>query len=71
MKIRLMRHSCEKGSLANMMQYFMGETEIVDKCPFFWKMRDGKTYHGNVYYFTLFGIRLVINTTRKKEIWCR
>lgn len=68
MKIDILRHDCGKGSFANMLQMFMGEP-IKDKCPFYWKMRGGDTYYGNVHYFTLFGIRIIINTVRKKELF--
>jgi hypothetical protein len=46
----------------------MGET-VTKKCPLYWKMRGGDTYKGNVYYFTLLGLRIVIQTTRKKDLW--
>lgn len=70
MKVSFLRHDCGQGSFANLLQTFMGE-EVVDKCPFYWKMRGGATYYGNIHYFTLFGIRITINTIKKKDLWIK
>ncbi len=41
-----------------------------EKCAFYWKMKGGgEKYDGNIHYFTAFGLRLVINTIKKKDLW--
>lgn len=62
MKIDILRHNC------GMWKFVSGDST---NCPFYWKMRGGDSYHGNLYFFTLFGIRLVIDTVKKKELWVR
>lgn len=65
-RISVLRHSCNDGSFANMLQTFMGQQPT--KCAFYWKMRGGKTYTGNLHYFTAFGLRVVIDTAKKKPM---
>ena len=60
MRINLLRHNCGVAKFL---------TGTNDDCPFYWMMRGGDTYYGNIYYFTFLGIRLVINTTKKKDLW--
>jgi len=38
-------------------------------CPLYWKMRGGDGYYGNMHYFTFLGIRIVISTILKKDLW--
>ena len=63
MRISIFRHNCA-------MWGYISKTN--DNCPFYWKMPGGNSYHGNVYFFTLFGIRIIINTTsyvvKKKDL---
>jgi len=62
MRISFLKHDC---GIGNMVQLFCGQT--TTKCPFYWKMREGDTYIGSLHFFTLFGYRIVINTTIKKD----
>jgi len=63
MKISILRHNCDA---SNLIQQLLHPDSKIESCPFYWKMRGGKSNYGNMYYFTLFGIRVVINTIRKK-----
>jgi hypothetical protein len=64
MKLHFLRHNC---GVSNMLQILNGKKPT--NCKFYWKMRGGKTYSGNVHFFTLFGFRMVINTIKKKDLW--
>lgn len=66
MRISILRHNCSEGSFANMLQSFMGNPP-KDKCPFYWRMKGGKTYMGSIHYFTFFGVRIVLNLVLKKS----
>lgn len=66
MNISFLKHNCSEGSFANMLQTFLGNTP-VEQCPFYWKMRGGKSYYGSIHYFTFFGFRIVINLLIKKS----
>ncbi len=64
-RISILRHNCGIG----MMVSLLGGDKPT-KCAFYWKMRGGgKTYTGNMHYFTLFGFRIVIDTIKKKDLW--
>jgi len=73
-RITLFRHNCRNNEFARALQVFIAKgksSDLSDQCPLYWKMKGGDTYHGNLYYFTFAGIRLVIQTTRKKSLWIK
>jgi len=69
MRINILKHNC--GDF-NMFQAFITKdfNRLKDNCPFYWKMPGGgKTYTGNIHFFTFLGIRLTISTIKKKNLW--
>ena len=66
MRINFVRHDC---GVSNIIQLLSKQTPT--QCPFYWKMKGGESYHGNMYYFTLLGFRLVVDTVRKKDLWVK
>jgi len=67
LRISLLYHDC--GNIGAFVAFVQRNTELVDRCPFHWKMEGGDTYNGCIHYFTLFRVRLVIQTTRKQELF--
>lgn len=67
MRVNVLRHSCNTNSFANMLQTFIGNPPD-GSCPFYWRMKGGKTYMGSIHYFTFFGIRIVLNLAIKKTV---
>lgn len=70
-RINLLRHNCKKNGFARMLQTFImkGKNELKDQCPFYWVLPGGNSYNGNIHYFTFWGIRITIDTTKKKDLW--
>ena len=64
MKISFLRHDC---GASNIIQAVMGQK--TTKCKFYWKMKGGDSYHGNIHFFTLLGFRMTIWTIKKKDLW--
>lgn len=77
MRVSILKHSCNMASFANMMAQFISKSGVkkdFHNCPFYWRMKGGKTYIGSIHYFTLFGYRVVINLVIKKkreDLWIR
>ena len=66
MRINLLRHDC---GFSNEIQLMLYPNQVKSKCPFYWMLRGGKSYDGNIHYFTFLGIRITIDTTKKKDLW--
>jgi len=47
-RVSILRHSC---GLSNLVQLLSNPNHVKQKCPFYWKMRGGDTYYGNLYFF--------------------
>lgn len=65
-RINLLRHTC---GLTNAIQLMMDPKHVKSKCPFYWMLPGGNSYNGNIHYFTFWGIRITIDTTKKKDLW--